>query len=1117
MKKLVFMSVTVCSFLFANSTCNVFSNVLQTRLANSKITMQSNGQTAYIENTNNCYLNTTNVYKDASNHGLVCDINGNGKKDSDESMADATGNLGASLNINYNFTVANSTALLTPVGISNENVVINSENENLSGDKYNLISQDYHYYNFSWSPDGDDIGVNQFDNILNTVTISNVNGKDVKIGEFTTNTYNSTNLDIDGIPENIEINKLISQGSNKFTTTLEASNKIDINTLQIARNNSNVTLKAPTVVIENLSQTNSGGGDSVIKIYADNIDIKNINLNQNAKIYIYPYTTDGNVTFHSDSISSSSSSTIFVSSGKYYTNSFSIPGTKDSSSIRAIDNNQKVNFYINGDFKPGNNPGINSAGNNGNFGVLDPVNFKMFIRGDLDSGNGGTTFNALVYVGGSTNLGTETYLQGALSSGNDITIGNKSKFYWKDSVANSNYGTCNYNKGNVIFGVFNVVEPTFNSSTDPIDENNSLNQIYTKIVNKQFPIKVIKLKDDNQTLENYTGVVRLDLINKPANQNECNNNVALSKNLVIFNNQSSEIKNLTYNKANKDVSFRVRYFDFTFPQSCINLANDIYNNAGSGTLTTDSRTCVSDLKTVTENSSYNIASCMSNVLTQSVSTWKSININNIKNVTKSKVISLMECIFGNAKSVCSRDDFAIRPYKYKILSINNKKLTAGKDINLTIKALDYNGNLINNFNFANAPVEINVTDAIGCKTGDFTPKQSSVNFINGEANLTFNYKDVGDLNATIKEYKNGNEYAAVDENDSVNSSGIKESDNILLIGEGNSTISRFYPDHFSLDGTTYQNFKNSNFTYISSDLNMSSVLDVNITAKNADGGITYNYNNKCYAKNFDINISYGNTPSKIKTILAEVNNNEKNITIPKLIDFNLSKNYFSTDDNGSAVFKIYVNFEKNYTTPVNEFNFTIKDINITDEDDINGTNNLDQNATFRYGRIDVQNVSGYSNELNTTYQYEYWSNDGWVVNKEHNSTDFGDINISKSYHPNINMSILSQNGKNILEGKEKIKISTSHAIPYSAKIHLSIPSWLWYHPLAKPYKDPNGGSNLDCLTHPCMNVNFQKESSGWGGIGTGNEAYKETNRTSDINASLKKINVNKSTLKKINW
>jgi len=141
-----------------------------------------------------------------------------------------------------------------------------------------------------------------------------------------------------------------------------------------------------------------------------------------------------------------------------------------------------------------------------------------------------------------------------------------------------------------------------------------------------------------------------------------------------------------------------------------------------------------------------------------------------------------------------------------------------------------------------------------------------------------------------------------------------------------------------------------------------------------------------------------------------------------------------------------------------------------------------------------------------------------VVNKEHNSTDFGDINISKSYHPNINMSILSQNGKNILEGKEKIKISTSHAIPYSAKIHLSIPSWLWYHPLAKPYQDPSS-SNLDCLTHPCFNVSFQKESSGWGGIASNNvsEDYNETNRTSDINASLKRINVDKNTLKKINW
>ncbi len=72
--------------------------------------------------------------------------------------------------------------------------------------------------------------------------------------------------------------------------------------------------------------------------------------------------------------------------------------------------------------------------------------------------------------------------------------------------------------------------------------------------------------------------------------------------------------------------------------------------------------------------------------------------------------------------------------------------------------------------------------------------------------------------------------------------------------------------------------------------------------------------------------------------------------------------------------------------------------------------------------------------------------------------------------------------------------------------------------MAKDYKDPkdSGGINLDCLTHPCFNVTFQKEGSGWGGVGSSAKKYQETNRTSDINASST-IKANKNEVKKLNW
>jgi len=480
---------------------------------------------------------------------------------------------------------------------------------------------------------------------------------------------------------------------------------------------------------------------------------------------------------------------------------------------------------------------------------------------------------------------------------------------------------------------------------------------------------------------------------------------------------------------------------------------------------------------------------------------------------------------NSSKYACSLDDFAIRPAKYRVLD-PNQKLIAGQDVNVTVQAIDYNGTLINDFNFTNAPVELNITDARGCITRHVTkpsPLQTNVNFVNGVANLTFNYPDVGDLNISVKEDNTSNNvFAAVDINDTVDASGTKENQSVLLIGEGNSTIRRFYPDHFAVSGT-YNNPANGTFTYISSDLNMSAELNLTITAENEDNGTTYNYNNNCYAKNFDLNISYDDlNASKVPTILYEINSTEYNTATNNDLNFtNLSKDFFDTDNNGTANITVKINFDKNYTNPVEEFNMTVRDVNVSDVNGTFGTHDINDSARFIYGRIKVSNAAAYSSDINTTFEYQYWTDEGWVVNKDHNDSNESNVTITLPlYAPNpsdVTMNIIQQSSKYILEGKEKIKISTTHSLPYSAKIHLKINSWLWYHPLAKDYQDPSS-TNTDCLTHPCMKLDFLNSGTAWGGVGAiNNTAYTEENRTSEINVTHTDVNVSKSQVKKINW
>jgi len=661
-------------------------------------------------------------------------------------------------------------------------------------------------------------------------------------------------------------------------------------------------------------------------------------------------------------------------------------------------------------------------------------------------------------------------------------------------------------------GSFNVVEGSFNSAVDPVDVNNSLNKIHTKIVNKPFDVKIVKFKDDNQTLTSFNGVVRLDLINNPKDENACATNTALWNDLAIFNNESSKLVNVSYDRANKNVRFRVRYFDFDFPQSCIDLMNE---NPTSPTITTDTRTCVTDLKNVSASTTYNLAHCVSNLMYGTFNDWSNVTINNIGGVTKTKINNFMQCLFNDAKSVCSRDNFAIRPYQFKITQYPTTLIKAGNRFNLKIEALDINGNSVKDYN---ETVSKTLSPILDYKDINSSAVKGVLNLIgnrqfsNGQVYLDLNYSEVGELNITIKENNDSSTFAKVDEADT--------NLNDLLIKPASTPALKFIPDHFDVNAT-YNNFNNSTFTYISNDLNMSSVLNINISAKNKEGKVTQNFTSGLYAKNIVLNISHSAVANdKLPNIKISYKNGSEN----NLTDINSSKNIeipFSADNfnNGTANLQMYINFEKDYSNPVSPFDFEIKTVSVKDPaDGLESNVTIDKNATFRYGRIEVQNSSVYGTDVNNTVKYEYWTDDkGWIVNTEHNISTMGAVDISNSYKPS-DVTIIPLS--NTIGGVEILSVATTHSLPYGdVKIHLAIPSWLWYHPLAKAYKAPSS-SNTDCLTHPCLTDEYLTTSTGWGGIsGISNEEFNATKRTSKIGES-NNTTTDKSSKKgvsKLNW
>ncbi len=410
--------------------CGAFSDVLQTRKDPSEIKNKS-GASAAVFDSPDCTLDTGDVDFGTWQH-LRCNDNSHD--------ATASGHYAKTISVNYDNPPESANVDSNPSSsTTNETVTTDTT---LSGVEYNQVDIG------SGSTGNLNVTFSQLHKINslrfttnNIATFSAPEDYNLEIGSVgIVNNGSGNTLKTSTTPKNIKIADFDLPGGT--TVDFSAKQTIKINNMHIGRDNSKITLKAQYVQINTLNQSNSGSDGSEVTIIADYVDIGTLDLDQQAKIKILPYTSGKRVLFRSNSISASSSSTMLVSSGNYYTKSFDIPGSSDISSIRAIDNNQLINFYINGDFKPGNNPGINSDGNDGKFGNLPPVNFLMFINGDLDTGGGGTTFNATVYVEGQTTLGSPTYIKGALSSNGDIEIGNDGEFYYDQSIGDSTWGDC---------------------------------------------------------------------------------------------------------------------------------------------------------------------------------------------------------------------------------------------------------------------------------------------------------------------------------------------------------------------------------------------------------------------------------------------------------------------------------------------------------------------------------------------------------------------------------------------------------------------------------------------------------------------------------------------------
>ena len=467
---------------------------------------------------------------------------------------------------------------------------------------------------------------------------------------------------------------------------------------------------------------------------------------------------------------------------------------------------------------------------------------------------------------------------------------------------------------------------------------------------------------------------------------------------------------------------------------------------------------------------------------------------------------------GSLSYICSRDKFAVRPKKFKMDINGTMPHKAGVKYRITFKALDNNNALTSNYNESisvSFKVDINDTK-VGCKIGNFTPDlKTSWSFNNGKHYIDSNYSEVGIVNIKIQEI-NGSEFAIVDHNDT--------NDSQRLIVSYDKNIS-FTPDHFNIS-SSFKN-KGQNFTYISNDLNISAILDINITAKTINNTITQNYNSACYAKNSDINISFSNinispTNALTKLLYFETNTStEGNSSINNIISLNnLPNTIFSTDTNGTGSIQLKINFDRNKSKAVNPFDLNVTDINVTDANDTKGmktlTSFIGNSVRFFYGRV---HAPDYSAENNTTISdakiyYEVYckdcgksqypslgkeSVDGvyWYINTAQDNSKDGNISGFPNFLNTTPSGLLTITQNSISNGIENYTITyTGSSYPYKEKIDINTSSWLIYNPY-------NQNTAVDSFYVDYSGV------GGWAGIG-------KTGHTIDLNISTRRS-------KRIEW
>ena len=327
----------------------------------------------------------------------------------------------------------------------------------------------------------------------------------------------------------------------------------------------------------------------------------------------------------------------------------------------------------------------------------------------------------------------------------------------------------------------------------------------------------------------------------------------------------------------------------------------------------------------------------------------------------------------DANESSSSDKYSIRPNSYQISlsAADVLSMKAGKSYTIDVNATyDSNTSNVTGYSKNLSATKIFNPDNPSCTLS--LNEVFSGDFIDGAYNENnFTFGDVGDVNITFLD----SIWTIIDQSNGgcTADSNSTTSDPVGCNVEAIKQV-KFVPDHFNVTATFTDG--SNGFTYITNqDYSISADLNITVTAQTEQNSSTTAYNDNCYAKATDYNISYVSpsiTPSgNLNNIYYKESNTstEGNSTIGTNFSITVPSSVFSTTSNGSANLNVKVNFDRDISKALNPFDLNITSIDVNDTD-ASGSDTLNQKATYIYGRTNAgrQRYEGTSGTANIYYE-----------------------------------------------------------------------------------------------------------------------------------------------------